>query len=474
MDNKRLDNLWPLGIEDFPIADLRSLSDREFYELRRLVAARAKKHTGSSAFSKRISRQLLLMRRTEKRKRFTKRSLLSKYQDSELLTALIPERAKKWKSIVKRRKTQKIDVVKFSFLDDPERTFETLQKIASAECECAAVEVDFGDDYVLDIAPYLVLGMMRQKMAYVLTGGSITEPVRKVIHAVGLREFLQMSSFGHVPIDEVWPLPIIHRRAGGTTTTTDVAAQPTTVEKVADRIASLVDEWLEKLAPPVSLTEYGLSKIKGFVGEVLNNAERHGRLGGDGEWIAAGFMARREFETETGSRLLHVCHLSFFNPGRSISDSIKEAPDDIRQQIGRFQNLHSKSGISPETLATVLALQDGISRVPQGNGQPSGGTGIMDIVEFTNEVGTTPVTELSPRVAILSDRAYILFNGQYGTGVSQESDPRRLQWFNPSNSAMDPPDMAYVKDMPVSFPGTIITMRFVIDDELETVSIANE
>ena len=89
----------------------------------------------------------------------------------------------------------------------------------------------------------------------------------------------------------------------------------------------------------------------------------------------------------------------------------------------------------------------------------------MDVVEFANSVGKTALEGFQPKVAIVSGRSYVRFDEQFGEGV--EIDGRRLQWFNDKNSAMEPPSSEHVMDLPSAFPGTLITLRFVLDEAFE-------
>ncbi|RJG46653.1 hypothetical protein D3Y55_21950 [Mesorhizobium sp. DCY119] len=353
-------------------------------------------------------------------------------------------------------------------------TYQSLISMAEADCDALHYRIDFLDEYVTDIGPYLVFGIMREQMAPLSAGGTVSGPTRKVLEAVGLRAFLRMKPFQGVTTDDVWPLPVMQRRRGGTSSTTNLAAEPSTVEIRADEITKRVDSWLEQLDPPSELTEHGIGRIKSIVTETLNNAERHGRVGGDGEWVVAGFMARRPITDDEDAPLVHVCHLGFLNLGRPISETILEAPTEITEQISKYQKVHSRSDLSAETLATVFALQDGISRVLQGNGNPSGGTGLMDMVEFANEVGRSSIPGNGPKVAILSGNAYIRFEAPYSEGFGTSDDDRRLQWFNLKNDVLKKPDSGYVMDLPRAFPGTLITMRFVLDGSLQTENLDDD
>jgi len=100
---------------------------------------------------------------------------------------------------------------------------------------------------------------------------------------------------------------------------------------------------------------------------------------------------------------------------------------------------------------------------------PSGGTGLLDVVEFAESLGRSSEPGLDPRVAIISGRACIRLQAPYMQGRQTEADGRRLQWFNVDNDAKKPPDRLYALQLPVEFPGTLITMRFTLDASLGEV-----
>ena len=412
-----------------------------------------------------MRRKLTLARRGNKRKVYTKEVLTQRYQESEILDSLLPNRKKKFQPIFVRRVRNEIDISGFSFIDSIDNTINKLKEIALSDCRSLEMRINFEDNYVTDIAPYLVLGIMRRDMSPVISGGRITPSVQKVVEAVNIHEFLGMRPLNRVDRSQVWPMPLQQRHGSGQSTSKNIAKQPTKVEIVADNTAEYVNEWLSMLSPPSNLTDFGAGRIKAFVTEVLNNAERHGRQGGDGEWIAAGFMAKREVAIGDDSQSLHICHLAFYNPGRSIAESIQSAPTEVVAQIRRYASYHPSSKLTEDALSTVFSLQDGISRIPQGGAYPTGGTGIMDIAEFVNAVGTFVHPDWRPRVAILSGSTYISLHGDHSQGQSDGSG-RRLQWFNARNDPTDPPSKEHVRDLPIKFPGTVITMRFVIDEQI--------
>ncbi|MER9357709.1 hypothetical protein NKI61_31350 [Mesorhizobium sp. M0514] len=465
-------HIWPRRISKRSAYELRRLDDVEFKKLKSATAKRSRKGSASSSTpAKKVARNLEIKRRHHLRRRYSRAMLLAKPKPNDILDALLDNRKSRWLRFNRRKHGVRIECRQFSFIDNPEETFRTLRKIAEADCNAIDYEVNFEDEHVLDIAPFLVFGMMVEGMAPMTGGGTVFGPTRKVLEAVGLREFLNIKPFGRMRMDDVWPLPLMQRRRAGTSKSRKIAIEPTTLEIRADQITKKINEWLGELGSPKELTDHGRGRLKSIVTETLNNAERHGRDGGDGEWIVAGFMARQPYGANTGSaNNSHVCHLSFLNLGNSIAHTISGAPEDTLDQIDRYCKLHKKIGRRETTLATVFALQDGVSRLRQGADGVSGGTGLMDMVEFANELGRETSPGLGPHVAILSGDAYVKFEAPFNEGFGSSESERRLQWFNEGNVVSKPPNDRFVRDLPGYFPGTLITMRFILDASIQAAS----
>jgi hypothetical protein len=153
--------------------------------------------------------------------------------------------------------------------------------------------------------------------------------------------------------------------------------------------------------------------------------------------------------------------------GRTIAESLATCDGVTKRDLGAYCQRHKSSRLSEETLATVFALQDGVSRLPQGYGRSRGGVGMMDMVQFMNELSGTPPVKLSPRLVIISGHACVTFRDSYRMGaperaVRQGTSARRVQWFNVQNDVGHPPDAEYAFALPRRFPGTLISLRFCL------------
>ncbi len=168
-------------------------------------------------------------------------------------------------------------------------------------------------------------------------------------------------------------------------------------------------------------------------------------------------MAKREVQSHDDA---YDCHIAFVNTGITIADNIQQISDRIlRSELTNYVNRHSGgSGQSLETLATLYAMQDGVSSQPAG----LGGLGMMEMVEMANKLGKTNDPSRQPAVTIISGRSCIRLADRFCSYRKQDHG-RRIQYFNEGCHVDIPPDWDYVFDMIHAFPGTIVAMRFSLD-----------
>lgn len=471
MKNKksRLEHIWPVSINDISKEDIENLDDEEF---KNLIYALRNRSRSNNVYGDKYYRRLRSIIIVKKGRsggfKIPSRLLAWRKKESTLLDNLCPERSKKWIPVLKRRQSIKISLKSFSFLDNAAQTLSVLQEMADAETYCVNAQIDFEDDKVLDIGPYLVWGMMRRDMAPYMSGGIMNPSVQKVLKSVGLKNYMQIRFKDDEDSRDIWSFPLQQKRDPGTTTNTDLIYSPPTYSKVSDELVNTVNEWIKKSKKNLSLSPEGRSQLNNLTTEILNNAERHSDANGDGNWYVAGFMALRSNDIEE----MYICHLSFVSIGYTISDTIllsqdKNTIETLDHYIGRHTSKFLPNRLDKNDLATVVALQDGISRLRQADGHSTGGVGMMDVVEFVNELGLSNSSENQPIVSIISGHTGVRFSDRYARGVTDETG-RRLQWFNTKNSLEQAPDGNYVSHLPYRFPGTIISMRFCLEIHAHT------
>lgn len=467
---------------------LASLSDEAFKELSRRIRSRvagrpigrgflSEDHRRKRRFARSITRALARRRRAELNRRYglgsvSQLALRFPKRDSPILTALYPEREHTWELVYKRRRQERIHLERFSFIDNPRGTMAALRKLAEGEATLRKLWIDFDDKYVLDIGPYLVLGLIRQAMTPIGAGGSIEKNVQKVIDAVKLRDFLNMGPFvGLGPSDDIWPLPMRTGRMPGSQAMSLRSA--TTAEKAVTEVVEKIDTWLRtpKGGQRFRLSRKGASSLKAVMGELLNNAESHAEINDDGtgcgNWTIAGFMARYP-KLDGSADARYVCHLAILSEGESIHQSLRGCSEYVRERVTRYSDLHRRSRWfgtrwTEEELWTVAALQDGITRRPTGPDDPASGFGMMRLVGWIGQLGATTSTlpEDAPAIAIISGRTCILVRPPCNTPTGPPG--AQMLGLNRTNNIEDPPETDYVFRLDQGLPGTIISIRFVLD-----------
>ena len=149
--------------------------------------------------------------------------------------------------------------------------------------------------------------------------------------------------------------------------------------RVADQLVDTVDEWLGALPVSLELTMAARGQLNRIATEMLENAERHGRPRDEvGDWYVAGFMARREADDRGGVlNVWYDCHVAIVNIGSTIAESIlnsTETEEKIRNDLDAYiAQHHSRARRSRELLATLYAMQDGVSSLPHPPVQDTGG-----------------------------------------------------------------------------------------------------
>jgi hypothetical protein len=165
------------------------------------------------------------------------------------------------------------------------------------------------------------------------------------------------------------------------------------------------------------------------------------------------------------------CHIALFNFGRTICESLLEdaASDELKSRIDALIAKHNERGFlrsllhpnwEEESLVTLFALQEGVSRLSFTKKGVDRGNGTVNMIEFFHQLGGK-----SQRMCLISGRTYILFDGifELEKKITGRGEERRVIAFNRANDLEAPPDREYVKTLPIGFPGTIISIRFDLD-----------
>lgn len=382
-----------------------------------------------------------------------------------ILDGLYPERRSVWKKPLWRAPLGvTISLKRFSFVDDPIGTINSLRQIAEHEPVITEGQLNFDDEECLDVGPYLILQAMNKGMAPVFVGGKISRSVQSVLEAVGLKRALEMR---FLPLSEeekktIYPLPFRTRYAQDRTKDRLIGVQYS--EKTATDVIDKINEWLQRAAD-VELSRDGERYILQVIGEALDNAERHSdpiANNGDGAWSVAGFMTSNR---RNGTNV-YRCQLALLSAGATIAESLEAAAPTTKLKRDEYVRRHWRllnNGFSEEALATVFALQDGVSRVPN-----RGGTGLMDIIGMFHMLSGHEAPDEPARMAIVSGATCILIAPPYIEGCRRgpcddlHRAPREL-WFNKDNTPEAEPDKSHVIQLPAKLQGTLISMAWTMD-----------
>lgn len=204
-----------------------------------------------------------------------------------------------------------------------------------------------------------------------------------------------------------------------------------------------------------------------LLGEVLDNCEIHG--GENATWYTQG-----HYYIYT-SKEIGEMQLLFLSFGETIYEGLKkDVSEETKNRLEHMmkQQSHIQTEVwNEETIYTVLALQDGISRLRDKNvkGCEYRGTGTVSLIEQFYKIGKTKGTE-KPDMTIVSGHTFIKFDDRYKMKVEKfEDDPifgntvNRIIAFNEKNDIYKPADSRNVQYLREFFPGTVISLKFYID-----------
>jgi hypothetical protein len=247
--------------------------------------------------------------------------------------------------------------------------------------------------------------------------------------------------------------------SGGFHSPTFKVSKQNTSDLVATEVAFYFNECLK--TQDLALNNQGLDYVCQLVGETINNCELHS--GDFTQWFTLGHYYSHD-KLGYGE-----CQLVLFNFGQSIYQGLKNAQSlDMLNALNKITQLHTNKGYfnikswDEETLWTLYALQDGVSRV-KNEEEPDRGTGTVKLINSFQNIGST-IDGKNAAMSIISGNAYIYFDGSYTLQKKKiENEERDIIAFNDFNDLEEPPNKKYVKKLSNYFPGTIICMNFYID-----------
>ena len=385
----------------------------------------------------------------------------SAIRDNDILDGLFPKRKKQWVSPLKRKAlTSELDIVNFSFIDNPNETLSKFAAIAESEVEYPinSFKLNFRDTTITDISPYLLLGSIWSDLFPFIAGGFMDNHLKKIMKPLGLDKYLNMNIHDDGSSDpNIIALPVLTKEHEDNEVT---ATKTEARDIVSTRICDQFNTWLRVLChgkpSVVQLSQAGKGHFVGMIGEVLENAEKHAEPEkgiGFGKWSATCCM---EYQPQQDT---YRCCISFFNKGQSIADTISNATDPkIKNDLKDYVKKHSNQ-TDGKVLSTIFAIQDLNTRETKVASQ--GGLGMMHMVHFIQQIGNKN-TGKTPQIVIISGDTYVKFSDNY-MATKYDNAGKRNQWFNADNSSDYPPDASNAFRLKNKISGTIITARFFLD-----------
>lgn len=396
--------------------------------------------------------------------------LLFRKKDNYLRDALCPRYHQRWIAIPKRLKDRgraHITLKDFSFIRNPRETLEQIRELVRVSAHSLNVRLDFLDEECDDVSPYLVLAALMPSLPPVFSGGYITAEVAAVIESVGLHDVLRVYRVHKRAKSKypVLPFKMAVRNPPRKFRDKNFQLKPQSKELVADRFFDALEGWLGKY--DLELTEVGGQSLINSITEALDNAERHGRpdiTNSVGDWSMCGFSRLIEPGNDSDDPPRLECSFAIVNVGATIHESLSTADTPIREIIKDYAKMHSGK-LSPELASTIVALQDGVTRVPAASSAKRGGVGLLELADLVADLGDTDQDELKSRYTILSGSSCLHVTAPYDRGRKPTGTQLRELWFNDSNSDNVSPSEEHTFTIRERFAGTVISAWFCIDPE---------
>jgi len=348
----------------------------------------------------------------------------------------------------------------FSFIESPDEAIDVLNQLVRYSIHPKTRRIDFLQDRcaLLDHcaeSAATALAIQARNWSMIRFRGTFpaSEDQRAIVLATGMPYGLGL------PLPEpdgFLKFRLRHGRRGA-------AAERSTINELqSTKITQYVDECLANYGS--QLTARGRDYLTTLVSEVLDNAEQHSERR---DWWIAGYLRQQSTD------VFGDCHITIFNFGRTIAESLRELPSDalLRRRIEELVSLHRGrllGGLTEDNLWTLYALQGAVSRFNGGKETlgDTRGNGTVQLIEFFQKLGKTAQGH-APKMCIVSGSTHILFDGTYQMRrqKSPSGEETAIIAFNHDNDLRKKPDGKYVRQLRATFPGTLISLRFYLDPD---------
>ena len=229
---------------------------------------------------------------------------------------------------------------------------------------------------------------------------------------------------------------------------------------IGTNIVNYIDKCL--MHNSYSLTADGKGTLGNMIGEILNNAEDHSPM--NTYYVTANYYIDKG-EDNMNNENVGILNLSFMNFGYSIYEGLEQTKEENKDVYSFLDGVYSELGkvpFSKENLFTLYALQDGVSRLKFQD--DSRGTGTMTFINCFFSIGDyeDEFRDLSPQLSILSGSTQLLCNNRYRPFETE--DGSFLLSLNKDNDLTKPPDEKNILPLKYKFPGTILSVKFCLNE----------
>ena len=355
----------------------------------------------------------------------------------------------------------------FSVTNNPEETIAIFKKVFYFGCNRnvrtlifrhkSCKELEIAASTIMDSIVMACKSYRKSIGEELIVSGSLPEDAkaRKMFIASGLPAHLELKNKLLIRKDNMRLFSLVAGKSG-TGRSGEVSTQ----------LTDYIDRCLD--TQDYELTTIGRNMISKMFGEVIDNCELHG--GEKSTWYVLGHFDMTEKRSGEAN-------LVIFNYGDTIYQQLisDSTTAETREKIDYMKRQHKSQydkNWNEETMLTVFALQEGVSRLRDRNveGNRKRGTGTIILLDTFYTLGGSS-RDMDPEFSITSGHTHILFDQRYKLKDEMIDVPiwgkgkRRIIAFNQNNNLFQKADEHNVSLMDQYFPGTIISMKFYIDRE---------
>lgn len=206
------------------------------------------------------------------------------------------------------------------------------------------------------------------------------------------------------------------------------------------------------------LSSEGRGYVDGIISEMLNNAEDHSPF--ENWYLTANYFKNLAKDEE--EEIFGELNLAIFNFGYSILQGIEDTKDVNQKQYELLNDIFNKYSlkhkISKDNYFTLLALQEGISRLKHTD--ESRGTGTIKFVKSFLELGDFENENFKPKLHIFTGNTELICDNKYRP---YQKNGLNLISLNDVKELTEKQDPDNLKELGIEFPGTLLNAKIYLN-----------